>query len=111
MLAWRGKGWLVPIGTFASLLITQKVVNTAYNDPDFYTANAWPKIGGAAIAGAVLWVVGRKLNAEPGRRLMDTTTKEEFELKRRHDFMHIPMQYWGPLVVVVVAAIALMQSK
>jgi hypothetical protein len=55
---------------------------------------------GLFAAAAVNWVVGRRLNGQPPRELLDPKTGERVLLRRRHHLFWIPMQYWSVLVAL-----------
>jgi hypothetical protein len=50
--------------------------------------------GLAVFAGAVLvWLLGRKLNGQPGKILLDPETGQTVEIRKRHTLFWIPMQW------------------
>jgi hypothetical protein len=62
-------------------------------------------LGFSQIAAAIaIWVVGRKLNGAPDRIMVDQETGETVELKSRHSFFFIHMEYWafGAAAIAVV---------
>ena len=64
---------------------------------------------GLAVAAAVNWVVGRRLNTRPGREMIDTATGRTVILRRRHSLFWIPMEWWsvalGLLAVFLLVAV------
>ncbi|WP_019905901.1 hypothetical protein [Methylobacterium sp. 77] len=55
---------------------------------------------GLFAAAAVNWVVGRRLNSTPPRKLIDPATNEHVVLTRRHALFWIRMEYWSAPVVL-----------
>ncbi|MFC0385310.1 hypothetical protein [Muricoccus vinaceus] len=58
---------------------------------------------GLLAAAGVNWVVGRRLNRQPGREMIDARTGERVLLRRRHALFWIPMEYWS--IPVALAAL------
>ncbi len=106
MLIWRGWGWLVAIGTFLLALLAQVVVEGLGGE---YTESDYLPPTVVLIAGIGNFVLGRRLNGEPARVLVDENTGERVELKRRHDFFFLRMEWWG-IAMVVAAAIWLIAN-
>src|SRR4051794_13732341 len=60
----KGRGVVllaVLAGSFLSLVITPQAVNSAYQDPQYYTEHAWPKSLGLGIPGLACTVAGLAL--------------------------------------------------
>jgi hypothetical protein len=79
MIIWSGLGFLAAIAWFASLLLTQKVVNDATGDPQYYSMHGWPKLLGFWIAAAICGPLGLWLN----------------RYGPQHTLFFIPVQYWS----------------
>ena len=97
MLIWRGWGWLVPIGTFLLALLTQLVVEGLGGE---YTGSDYLPPAVVLIAGIGNFVLGQRLNGQPARSLVDEKTGERVELKPRHDFFFLRMEWWGIAMAV-----------
>ena len=65
---------------------------------------------GLAVAAAVNWLVGVRLNRRPGRELIDPRTGERVLLRRRHRLFWVPMQYWS-VAMLVFAVLAVTSSQ
>ncbi len=64
---------------------------------------------GLAVAAAVNWLVGIRINRRPGRELIDPQTGERLLLRRRHRLFWVPMQYWS-VAMLVFAVLAVTSS-
>lgn len=70
----------------------------------------------AAIARGILadaganWFVGRKLNRQPPRELINAMTNEPMLIYERHKLFWIPMPYWS-IPVSAIALIALLSPS
>jgi hypothetical protein len=112
MIVWQGLGFLVLVIAVAWFVLIQVVTDAAFNDPKYFTNNAWPKIVAALLAGVTIYFVGLWLNRRPGRRYIDVETREEVEFGPRHTMFFIRMEYWGPLVVILtLVAVGIQQVK
>jgi hypothetical protein len=106
VIIWTGWGILVFVFGLGALVIAQALANAVLG-AGYYETNAWPKIAAAVVAAILMWLVGRRLNGAPGRTVVDKQTGREMTLRRRHTFFFIPMEYWAPIVVVLVVALEL----
>ena len=99
---WSGWGILVlpiVVGTSVAVGTLIQLTLTAMGHPEFaFLAFS----AGLFAAAAVNWMVGRKLNGQPSRELVDPRTQERVILRRRHALFWIPVQYWS--VPVALAA-------
>ena len=86
VFVWTGRGFLVPIIAFASLLLLQLGVDAAFGD-DYYKQNEWPKYAAIVLAAVACWFVGRMLNKGEG--------------KAAHTLFFVPMQYWAFLILAL----------
>ena len=99
---WSGWGILVLPIVVGTAVVVGAVVQwllTALGRPDlaFLAFSA-----GLFVAAAANWLVGRRLNGQAGRELVDPATQERVVLRRRHRLFWIDMQYWS--VPVALAA-------
>jgi hypothetical protein len=95
MFLFRGHGYLVIVFYFGALVFTQVVSDSIFGK-GFYAFNAWPKYVAVALGSLLCWTVGKWLNSNAARRLVDLKTGEDVVLPlRRHDFFFIRVEYWG----------------
>ncbi len=68
----------------------------------------WTVIVTLTLAAALNWWLGKRLNSDPGRELVDAATGQRIILRRRHALFWIPMQYWSvlPLLLAVLLTAA-----
>jgi hypothetical protein len=107
MLIWSGWGIAVPVITFAFLLLLDWATGAYFEDTSYYAENGWPKFVAVALAALVVWFLGRYLNADKGRVLVDPATQETVVLKRTHTFFWLRIEYWAPLLIVLGIVFAL----
>lgn len=101
MIIWNGLGFLVVVIGFGCLLITEFLTETAFNDDQYYQSHNWPAFVALLIAGVIVWFFGRHLNSKGAKCLIDPETNQEVMLKNNHSLFFIPMEYWGPIFLVL----------
>jgi hypothetical protein len=98
IIVWRGYGILVPVLAvlvgFVPLAAVESVIGSAKYQP-FAGVLALVTCSAAA---AAIWVVGRALNGQPGRVLVDPNTGQRVVLRKRHDLFWIPFEWWSVAV-------------
>ena len=71
MVIWTRWGIVVGLLGFACLILTQLGVNAAMQDRRFYQDHGWPKMLGLWIVAATSWPLGRYMNRDTERHLVD----------------------------------------
>ena len=97
---------VIALAAFVGMEYTVEAINA---DESFYQNNGWPKIVGAAIGGVVIWFLGNYLNRKTNdRELLDPKTGERMVLQTGggHSLFFIPMQFWGPIILVLGIVLA-----
>ncbi len=87
MIIWSGYGFSLVIIFGISFAICSNIIPNEYLA--FATALA------LAISATASWFIGKKLNEEGTKTLVDKETGEEIILKPNHSLFFINMQYWG----------------
>ena len=98
MIIWNGKGYLVAVIIFGCSLITELVSERIYQDDRYYQTHSVPLASAFLMAGIIIWIVGRQLNKQKVKTLVDKQTGEEVVLKNNNSFFFIAMEYWAPIM-------------
>ncbi|MEO0366858.1 MAG: hypothetical protein AAF265_15365 [Pseudomonadota bacterium] len=98
LVIWRGLGWLVPVGSFGVLILTQWTIDGIYGDC-FYTENEWPKYVGIGASALFVAVLGIVLNHVLREHIVDEKTGAVLEKTPSHSLFFIPIEYWSLLMV------------
>jgi hypothetical protein len=78
------------------------LVRSIIGNENYYQQAIWPLALALVISGVISWFLGKRLNKPRGRTLIDKETGEEVILKNtRHRLFFIPMEYWGPILLVI----------
>tara|TARA_X000000950_G_C13328900_1_gene423752 strand:+ start:114 stop:461 length:348 start_codon:yes stop_codon:yes gene_type:complete len=99
---WEGHGYLaalIPIIIFFLYLVIETVF-TGSED-----LSSLGVIFCLALSSYLLWIIGKRLNRNNNRRLIDPETNEEVILKSNHSLFFIKIQYWG--VILGIASVLL----
>ena len=109
-LIWSGRGFLVPVITFASCLGMELTTRAVFQDDTYYQEHVWPIPVALAIAGVVCVVIGQVFSGGEPRTLVDVETREQVVLHpSQGTFFFVPVRYWGPILFVCAAAVAIYQ--
>ena len=108
LIIWRGSGGLVIIAGILVCLVTNIVTSKAFDESNYFQAHLWPKLAALGITGLMCWFLGRYLHSRPPQLVLDETTGEEVELKPRHDFMFIKIEYWGVIYILIAFVVLVM---
>ncbi len=109
-LAWSGHGYLVAVFAFGSCLAMELTTRAVFQDDSYYQDHAWPMPVALFVSGLICLVVGRLLSRHRPRTMVDLETGEKvIEPRNRHTFFFIPIQYWGPLLIVLAGVAAIYQ--
>jgi hypothetical protein len=103
VIVWTRLGFLVLVIAFAAFLSTEWIVEALNADQSYYQNNGWPKIMASVVGGALISLVGFYLNrTKDDRELVDPRTGERmvFTTGGGHTFFFVPMQFWGPIIVI-----------
>jgi hypothetical protein len=99
---WRGWG-IVVIGIAILALVAGTIFATMFNITG--RASGYP-IGFALILGGVAtWYLGKRMNRNAVRELIDPATGEHVSVRNSHDFFFVPVQLWGPVMGALGAAL------
>ena len=103
MIIWRGLGILVVVAVALTAVLMQLIGNVVLGDYTRYSDWLFPL--GLLIAAAVVWPLGRRLNGQPGRTLVDPQTGQQVTLRREHSLFFIKMEYWSPIIAIIAIAL------
>lgn len=67
----------------------------------YYTLSKWPISVALFIAAIVVWFLGKKVNKNAERILIDPNTGQEVKLVNTHSLFWIRVEYWAPILVVI----------
>jgi hypothetical protein len=101
MIIWSGWGFLVAIIAFGASLAMELGTEALVGDDRYYQVQAWPLALALALSGAIVWTVGKYLQARGARVVIDKATGQELTIGGQHRFFFIPMHYWGPVLIVL----------
>ena len=98
MIIWRGLGFLVfvimvPLVFLFGWILEMIVDRSLPEDTSL--------IIGLVVAGIIVWFLGKKLNGGSEKVLVDQETGTAYKMGTRHSLFFIPMQFWGPIFIVI----------
>lgn len=98
MLVWQGWGITAVLFPLLSVLLIELFVGSVLGStlPD---AKIWSVPLAFILSAIPVFILGNKLNKKPGRIVVDQETNEVIELKTKHTFFWLPLQYWSFIIV------------
>ena len=100
MLIWRGYGFTVPLIVLAVCLVLQYSLDAIFYK-GYYTFSKWPVSVALFIAAIPVWFLGKKINENAERILLDPKTNQEVKIVNNHSLFWLRMEYWAPILVVI----------
>lgn len=111
MLPFSGKGFLVPVVTFGTLVGTEWLVEAAFHDDQYYQIHGWPKGLALVLSAVAVAAVARSVEEPRSRLLIDPTTGQEVMVRfAGHHFLFIPLRYWPALLVLLGVVFSFVSS-
>lgn len=99
-ISWRGLGYLVLFFGFGFAMVTYGIVDRLLG-ANYHDGHDWPTGVSLFFSETVCWYLGLHLHNKNARVVVDQMTGQEIILVKSHDFIGIPMHFWG---VIFLAA-------
>ncbi len=96
---WRGWGCVVVVIGFIALCLA--ILATYALGIYYYTTNVVGLF--LILAGVVTWFVGKRMNRDRERRLVDPATGEDVIVRNDHSLFSIRVEWWAPVMIVLGA--------
>ncbi len=100
MLIWKGYGILVLVIAFLINLLFNFVLDATFYK-GFYVGHKWPASVAMCLSAIIIWFLGKRLNKDNERVLVDPKTGETVKLTRTHSLFWIKMEYWAPIMLAL----------
>ncbi|QDA28206.1 hypothetical protein [Paenibacillus polymyxa] len=98
MIIWKGFGILnVIIPAFLFFIVGSLVSALGLDSIDSRLPMAFVFI----VSGVIVWHLGKALNADSDKVLVDMETGQRYRMGTPHSLFFIPMHYWGPAGLVI----------
>ena len=101
LFAWRGYGLLVPPIYAAALAACLALGYAVVPAEDPEKLPHWLFALSFLIAGAICWLLGRRLNSPPASPSAKPARFLAYEPGERHDLYHLRIEHWGVLLSVI----------
>ena len=99
MIIWKGLGILnIVVPGILFFLVSTLLSSLGLNSIDSRLPMAFVFI----VSGVIIWYMGKALNANSGKVLVDMETGERYQMRTQNSSLFfIPMHYWGPAGLVI----------
>lgn len=92
LFIWRGKGYMVPVVVFGTLVVTIAATSELGLEGPIEASLAITKL----VSAILIWKLHVYLtNRQPTLSIVDDETGESAPLVVKHDFYWIPLRYWS----------------
>ncbi|WP_420454292.1 hypothetical protein [Rubrivirga sp.] len=106
LLIWTGRGYVVPLVTFACLLASEVATEHAVGDDTYFQEHGWPVALAFVVAGLAVAVLARRYDRRLPRVRADPAAGERVSVESRSDtFFFAPLRVW-PHVLFAAAVFA-----
>lgn len=101
IIIWRGIGAVVLIIPIIVCLTINIVTSKIYDESNYFQAHLWPKVAAVWLTGVGCFLLGRYVNGQPPRVVIDQATGKEIVEKPYHHLMFVKVEYWGVIFLVI----------
>jgi hypothetical protein len=111
MLIWSGLGAFAAVIPFFAWIAIGVLFETVVGPGSYETYALYVAAIGLIVSAPIVYYLGKRFEARPGRRLIDPATNEEVVLRESHTMFFISMKTWGlfyAILAPVVLAVALL---
>jgi hypothetical protein len=98
LLIW--KGWGIVVVGIALLAATAAIVIAEWLQASKQGTDVMAA-GSLILAGIATWYVGKRMNRDMDRKLVDPKTGQEVVVRNDHSLFFIRVEWWGPILVVL----------
>jgi hypothetical protein len=99
VLVWRGKGGVIALITFGSLVLSDLLTRAIFVDPRYYQTHEWPKLVGFWVSAGVVYALFSWLGVGQERALIDKATGQEIKASLEGELFFIPARFWPAILV------------
>lgn len=100
MFIWSGFGFLVPLILIINTVLLQFFINNIFNNPSFYQQHIWPHSLTLCITGIFCYILSCFFKRKK-KVYIDTETKENVILTKKHGFFFIDIKYWAIILPAI----------
>lgn len=100
MVIWSGWGILVVLIPFLALAALQLGADSLVGAGTYRQHNGWLAPVVLVASALAIWLLGRRLNGQSGRVLIDEATGERVIMRPRHSLFWIRMEYWAAVLAL-----------
>ena len=86
LVIWRGMGAVAFIIAIIACLVTNIVTSKVFDETNYFQAHLWPKVAALGISGVSCYFLGRYVNGQPPRIVIDERTGQEIQAQAHPRF-------------------------
>jgi len=103
MIIWSRWGVVVFLILMTVMISVQLVAESVTGNSSYWQDNSYLLTLSFFISGVSCWFLGKWMNKPKAeKKYIDKETKQEVSFpQRKHTFFFIPVEYWGPIFLVI----------
>lgn len=104
MIIWKGKGFIIALVAFFSLLVTELSVEYLFSNEQYYQEHGWPKLFGFWLTAIITYALSLTFLKTHKRLVVDQKTGEKITLSNSPTLFFIDIKYL-PIVFFVLGVV------
>jgi hypothetical protein len=102
MIIWSGRGFIVAVITFGSLVLTEFFTRAQFHDDNYYQHHGWPKLVAFLVSALFVWLLLPSPEEVVRVDLLKNSPKRTL-FRPKDSLFFMPVRYWpGALLLLGV---------
>src|SRR5690242_5020338 len=109
MIIWHGRGFLIAIVGFGSLLVMELLTRAWFHDDTYYQKHGWPMLVGFLVAAGFIWLLARSRTTEVYPESSQDSPMNTSVLREQDRLFFISARHW-PLILGILGVVCYVVS-
>lgn len=109
MIIWNGRGFLIAVIGFGSLVVMELFTRAWFHDDTYYQKHGWPMLLGFLAAASVIWLLAPSRKDELDAQSNQDSPVKETLLREQDRLFFISARHW-PLILAALGVVCYIVS-